>query len=497
MFVLVALPFVYCTGPTGRANVETPAAKTDADKSDKDDKADKADKSDGPLVPRPTVKVEQGRFSTSVTARGTVESDSRSEVEVQMKGWPGPLEVLHAVEHGAKVKKDDVLLKFDPEKLTKAVETAREERALASLTIKLAELDLPLAKLQLPLDLLAAERRKQQSEEDLERFLKTDKAHDIESAQFMLKSSEFSLNSAKDELAQLEKMYRDKDLTEETEQIILKRYRFSLESAEFQMRSSQLYTERTLKIDLPRREEAVKLAAAKAKIDWDRAREDLPLQLRQKELTLEKQRFDDKRAQEKLADLEKDLTLMTIKSPAAGMVYHGRYHRGQWSGPGSASFLKGGSLPINDVVLTIVSTGRLFVHLEVEEKEIGEIKEGQAVRFAPTRSPHAKLAGKVHRVAAIPEGGKFQVVVALADESPAGIVPGLTGNVKIVTASKEKALTIPSSAVFEDEEAETHYVYLPGQPPQKKTVKIGLISGDKTEIVEGLAAGDEILASKP
>ena len=262
---------------------------------------------------------------------------------------------------------------------------------MAKLAIQLAELEFPLVKQQLPLDLLAAEREKKQTADDLQRFLKVDKPHQVEEAQFAVKSSEFSALSAKDELAQLEKMYLDKDLTEETEQMILNRYKFTLESADFYLRGARLRTERTLNIDLPRREQAWQMAAAKADLAWKRAREQLPLQVRQKELALEKLRFDDNRAQEKLTDLEKDLTMMTVRAPAAGVVYRGRYAHGQWSGPPATVFLKGGTLPAND----------------------------------------------------------------------------------------------------------SYHVYLPGQTPQKKTVKIGRVTGAKTEIVDGLAEGDEILAARP
>jgi RND family efflux transporter MFP subunit len=448
-------------------------------------------------APAPTVKVEQGKLTDSVSVKATVESDAITEIEIRMKGWTSPLQVEQAVGHGTAVKKDDVLIKFDAEKLEQAVETAREDRTIAALAIKLAELELPLAKQQLPLDLQAAEKNKKQADEDLDYFLKVDKAHDIESTERSIKGAEFNVLTSRDELAQLEKMYKDKDLTEETEQMILKRYKFSLESSEFYLRSTKLHAEHTLKTDLPRREEAVKIAATRAGIAWERAREQLPLEFKQRELVLAKSKLDDKRAQERLADLEKDLTLMTIKAPASGIVYHGRYSRGNWTSPPATSYAKGGMLPANDVVMTIVSNGKLLLHTEVEEKEIGDIKVGQPARFAPTRSPQKKLAGKVQKVAAIPESGKFVVVVAITDHAPEEIVAGLTGTVKITTAQKDNALSVPSSSVFENTDDETHYVYVPGKPPQKKTVKIGLISGDKTEIVEGLAAGDEILVSKP
>jgi multidrug efflux pump subunit AcrA (membrane-fusion protein) len=75
--------------------------------------------------------------------------------------------------------------------------------------------------------------------------------------------------------------------------------------------------------------------------------------------------------------------------------------------------------------------------------------------------------------------------------------------VKFVPYRKEDALTIPSTAVFTDDSAEiiTNYVYR-AKPEQdgkfpKQWVKTGKTSGGKTEILEGLSQGDEILASKP
>ena len=455
------------------------------------------DTSSAPLVPRATVKAEKGRLVASVTVKGTVEGEATTEVSVRLKAWTGPLVVEKAVEHGAQVKKDDVLITFDPEKITQLVRSAREERELAQLAIKLAELDLPLLKQHLPLDMLAAEREKKQTADDLQWFLKIEKPRQIEEAQFAVKSGEFNVESAKDELSQLEKMYKDKDLTEETERMILKRYKHSLENAEFYLQGTRQRTERALTIDVPRKEETAQLAATKADLAWDKARAQLPLQLRQKELALEKQKFDDKRAQEKLTDLERDLTLMTIKAPAAGTVYYGRCAHGHWSGPLAAAYLKGGTLPANDVVMTVISNGKLFLHSEVDEKEIGDLKAGQPARISPTKSPTRKLAGRVDRVAAAPQGGKFEVVVALTGESLNGIVPGLTGSAKVVTAEKENVLTVPSSAVFEDADTDASYVYLPGEKPKKRTVKTGLVAGDKTEIVEGLAEGEEILAAKP
>jgi HlyD family secretion protein len=75
----------------------------------------------------------------------------------------------------------------------------------------------------------------------------------------------------------------------------------------------------------------------------------------------------------------------------------------------------------------------------------------------------------------------------------------MTCSTRFVTSQKKTALTVPASAVFEDAAEDIHYVYLVKMPGkhEKKTVMIGTTSGDRIEILDGLAEGDEILTSKP
>jgi multidrug efflux pump subunit AcrA (membrane-fusion protein) len=71
-------------------------------------------------------------------------------------------------------------------------------------------------------------------------------------------------------------------------------------------------------------------------------------------------------------------------------------------------------------------------------------------------------------------------------------------SVKFVPFRKE-ALAVPAGAVFSDDEDEGHYVYPHSGKgkPTKRAVKVGKTVGGKTEIVEGLKEGDEILTAKP
>ena len=70
----------------------------------------------------------------------------------------------------------------------------------------------------------------------------------VKSAEFMVKYYNFMLDYEKDELEQLEKMYEADDLTEETEEIVLKRQRNSVEFAEFSLENAKLSRDETLKV---------------------------------------------------------------------------------------------------------------------------------------------------------------------------------------------------------------------------------------------------------
>ena len=83
------------------------------------------------------------------------------------------------------------------------------------------------------------------------------------------------------------------------------------------------------------------------------------------------------------------------------------------------------------------------------------------------------------------------------DKPVDGLVAGLTGTARIMTVNKENAVSVPNSAVFDDPDTDASVVYLPGEKPRKRPVTVGVVTADRTEILEGLAEGEEILSEKP
>ena len=79
------------------------------------------------------------------------------------------------------------------------------------------------------------------------------------------------LEYSQDELDQLEKMYTEDELTEESEEIVLKRARRSVESAERSRDRSLLRVQRQREMDVPREKIQKEEALKRDQVSYDRS----------------------------------------------------------------------------------------------------------------------------------------------------------------------------------------------------------------------------------
>jgi Cu(I)/Ag(I) efflux system membrane fusion protein len=74
----------------------------------------------------------------------------------------------------------------------------------------------------------------------------------------------------------------------------------------------------------------------------------------------------------------------------------------------------------------------------------------------------------------------------------------MTGRSRFVIRGRADAVTVPAAAVFREGLAErVVYVARDEGDPERRVVKVGLTSGGRTEILEGVAAGDRVRTTKP
>ena len=450
-----------------------------------------------------THTVEPGPFKVEVSLDGVFEAEQMTEVVLRPDVYSG-FEVQKAVPQGTKVKKGDPILWFETEAIDEQLRNAEFALQLSRLSLQGAELELKALEASVPLDLRTAERTHQQAVLDLEYYNRVGADLAQRSADESLKSSEYSLEYAQEELNQLEKMYRADDLTEETEEIILKRARRDVEQTEFFLQNARERHQRTVNEQLPRQREQTEEAVVRAEIALRRAQATLPSSVDEKRIALEKLKFSHANQERQLGRLKGDRELMVVKAPADGIVYYGHCERGNW--PMSQTIAKqlrqGGNVQPNQVVMTIVGEGPAFLRVTVPEASLRLAKTGAEGVAIPTAFPQTRLPARSLGMDPIPVAdGKFDGRVAF-DLKQGGlpIVAGMNANVKLTGYFKADALAVPTSAIFSEELDDSQkyvLVYKEGAEPEKRSVTIGEASGDRTEVTEGLAAGDQILLKKP
>jgi hypothetical protein len=298
-------------------------------------------------------------------------------------------------------------------------------------------------------------------------------------------------------------MYKQDDLTEETEEIVLKRSRFEAKIARFSALLARDRHERTATLDLPRELDALRKSSDFSALDLEQAEGRLPLALERLRLNVEKSAADRREAARKLAEARALRRLLPVTAPLDGTVYYGRFHQGRWVDADNAAqqLRPGGQFDTQQALLTVVGTGRVAVRAGVPEKDLARVPAAAEARIVPKAFPEASFPARVRSVTAVPvSAGRFEAMIDMLDDQPR-VVAGMEAEVRVTADQRPEVLAVPRKGVFTDEfDGGRRYVLVvtgTGKEPMKRVVGVGRSNEELTEITAGLSVGEEILLEKP
>ena len=472
-------------GEAAAADEAQPSADTSEDAKPAAKKPEAKDK---------TIKVEPERLKITLDVSGKFVAAESSEVALRPMGW-SKMEVVSVVPHGTKVREGETLVEIDTEDLERAVAAAERALETAQIELESAELSQELLEQTMPIDMAAAERKVKQAEDDLAYYLSVSKGLAEKSTRESLERSRFSLEYAQEELNQLRQMYEADDLTEQTEEIILKRAQRAAKSAESSLENAEARAKKQLEVDLPRTEQSLRDATAKTLAGKKKTMASMKAAMRQAELGLESKRLAVEAAERKLDELREDLeVLSSVTAPQSGFVYYGRFKDGSWGGKDKAELVlkPGGSLPSKTVLMTVVSPAVAGLQGTVSEKDVSKLRPGLTGKGEAAAMPDAAFEATVDSVTRVPvASGKFGVLFK-CDGVPEAVVPGLSGKATLTTYDRADALVLPKSAV--GGEGDDRFVTM--ADGSRRPVVLGKSKGEDVEITGGLRAGEEV-KSKP
>ena len=196
-----------------------------------------------------------------------------------------------------------------------------------------------------------------------------------------------------------------------------------------------------------------------------------------------------------------NLGYATITSPIDGVVLSKAVEEGQTV---AASF----NTPELFTIAQDLTNMRVIA--DIDEADIGGVKEGQRVSFTVDAFPDDQFEGHVTQVRqqATTESNvvTYEVVIS-APNNDLKLKPGLTANVTIFTLEKNDVLTVPAKALrftineallqegqkIEDCPGNHKLWTLDGNTFKAHAVEIGTSNGVSTEIISGIAADTDVL----
>jgi multidrug efflux pump subunit AcrA (membrane-fusion protein) len=484
---------------TDKAAKKTDAtAKKAADEAAK--KAAEAKKAEDAKKAAPAAqKVKKGLIKITLELDGVLESENAQEIAVRPDEWSS-LTVLHAAPHGAYVRKGDVVLELDPEKLDRAITDLRKDMQINALALQQTEQQLSVLEKTTPMDMEAGERAARQAAEDRDYYVNIDRPFTLKSTEFSLKSMKEYLEYEQEELRQLEKMYKADDITEETEAIVLKRGRDSVDRAKFSLESAQISHDHALKYAIPRRDVEVQESTQRRLLDWEKSKVQIPMELNRSRLELDKLRLQRSLTEDRLKHLLSDREQMTIKAPIDGIVYYGKINRGHTSDASALaeSLRPRGGIAANQVVMTIVQPRPMCIRANFGEGDLHDMRPNLKGTATPVAFPDLRLPVTVDTTTDIPTGpGSFETKLTVDLTKGAKLLmPGMTCKVKLMAYVKQDALTVPPSAVVTDElddQKQTVEVLQKDGTTKTRPVTVGRKTDKQVEILKGLSEGEEVV----
>jgi RND family efflux transporter MFP subunit len=184
-------------------------------------------------------------------------------------------------------------------------------------------------------------------------------------------------------------------------------------------------------------------------------------------------------AESQLAQAQKGLEDTTIRAPFGGFITDRPVSIGQWLGT-------------NSKVATLVRISTVKLRLQAPEQQAALIKNGMSVTARVAAYPNQDFAGKIIAVVpSVDSNSRAFTAEARFGNPKAELRPGMFANAKLMLQGAERAVFVPSKAVFYDNTTDANHIYSVVNGIARLNVVLkGDNDGDQVRILSGFK-GDE------
>lgn len=157
----------------------------------------------------------------------------------------------------------------------------------------------------------------------------------------------------------------------------------------------------------------------------------------------------------------------------------------------------GDYVSVGQPLATVARNSRLMLRAEVSEKYYPYLS---AIRSANFRTPYddaiyrlSDLHGRLLSCGQSSDTNAFYIPVTFEFDNKGAIIPGSFVEIYLLTTPMENVISVPASALVEEQGVYSVYVRVHEEAYRKVPVTLGADNGKEVQILSGLRTGDEVV----
>lgn len=439
-----------------------------------------------------TATVSRQILDVHVQERGDLESANSNEVRCDVEGRQ--IKVVEVLPEGTRVKKDQVVLRFDVDELTTQFADQQIKWKQAEGKAKAAKEELEVQRNKSETEISQAQLKFDLAVLDRDKYMQGEYQVEVDDRQGAIALAKRDLQEAEEKLEHYRNFVKKGFGT--PEQLRLKeaevaRYKYTLSRDEAKLKVLQHFTRKRQEAELTAKADDARREVARVKSSMAAAIAKAQSELEGSQVTadLEKKRLE---------RLQRQLEKAIVKAPMDGILVYSSYR--YWDD--SARMQPGAVVHYQQPLFSLPDLANMRVKLKIHESVVKKVKAGQKVEVVLEALPNLKLTGTVLSVSPIAESSnpwmergvkEYGTVVAI-DKLPLeeGLKPGMTAEVKIHVSRTPDVLVIPVQAAVEHQGTSYAYVQT-GGIVEKREITLGESNNLYVEVKSGLSAGDKVI----
>lgn len=443
--------------------------------------------------PQPRVQALKRSFDIIVRSTGVLDAGQAYMVSSTIKGEMG--KIVDLAVDGVWVKKGDILIKLDPEPFKEVIQDLQGKIKKTAAALETKKQLFEWEKNQVIKDLGIAEFKVKKAEMELEGYTNGEGPlqlvkyrEDMEKARREKEKYRRYLNDLKDLGKRGYEHPNEMKNAEQGLSVLEKNYNRAEEKVETYQ--NHVY---------PSMVDRLTADVNQAQMELQQSKKGSVYQIDQAESALDEIQTALENYKKELEDAKKKLVQTVIKAPSDGIVIlHETYRDGQKRKP------RVGDIVLqNEPILYLPNISTMIVKTRIREIDLHKVAIGQSCDISLEAYPNKKINGRIAFIGTLAsdddygnQGEKnFQMTVALPS-TDSDLRPGMSAQVRIISARVKNALTLPAHAIFQDKTG--FYCFsLQNGTYEKVAVKKGRENEDLVEILSGVEENGWVSAIRP